>query len=227
MTGFQIKILACLFMLVDHIGLIFFPYNPIFRIIGRLAFPIFAFLIAEGYAKTSNIKFYFLRLTAFGLISQPIFQLVVKTGELNIFLTLSLGLLSILLFDKIKNKSLSWLSIILAATAAHFLNFSYGAYGILSIFFFWFYGGKEKFSQLFIIQGIIIFFYLFIEKLSLVNGALVITPPNFIQSFSIFALFFIYLYNGKRGRKLKYFFYVFYPAHLLTLFFIKYFAQYQ
>jgi hypothetical protein len=222
MTSFQIKILACLFMVSDHIGYIFFPSDQIFRIIGRLAFPIFAYLIAEGYRKTGNVWAYFLRLLVFGLISQPIFQLAIKTRELNIFLTLSLGLLAILLFDKIKNKKLGLLFVVLIAAAAYFLKSDYGAYGILSIFFFWLYGEKKDFTKLILSQWLLAVFYLFVEKLNVANGRLSINPYYFLQHFSLFALFFIYLYNGERGRKLKYFFYAFYPVHLLILVFIKY-----
>lgn len=222
MNSFQIKIFACLFMVSDHIGYIFFPSDLTFRMIGRLAFPIFAYLIAEGYKRTRNVKAYFFRLLAFGLISQLIFQLATKNRELNIFLTLSLGLLSILLFDRIKNKKLGSLSVILIAAMAYFLKSDYGAYGILSIFFFWFYGEKKDFAKLILSQWLLIIFYLLVEKSNLINGSFSLDPYYSIQFLSLFALFFIYLYNGERGRKLKYFFYAFYPVHLAILVFIKY-----
>jgi hypothetical protein len=65
-----LKLLAFLTMLIDHIGYMFFPNEMIFRIIGRLAFPIFAYQIAVGYSRTSNLKKYVLRLSLFALITQ-------------------------------------------------------------------------------------------------------------------------------------------------------------
>jgi hypothetical protein len=221
MTNFQLKILACLFMTLDHVGYLFFPSDLVFRFFGRLSFPIFAFLIAEGYRKTKNVYVYLFRLLIFGLISQPIFRLVMKTEELNIFLTLSLGLLSILLFDKMRNKKLGILFVILIAAAAYFLKSDYGAYGVFSIFFFWLYGEKKDFTKLFLSQCLLVVFYVVIEKLSLLNGNLTVNPYYFFQIFSLFALFFIYLYNNERGRELKYFFYAFYPVHLMILALIK------
>lgn len=222
MTSFQLKILACLFMVSDHVGYLFFPSDLLFRLFGRLSLPLFAFLIAEGYRRTKNVYAYLFRLLIFALISQPIFRMVFKTQELNIFLTLSLGLFSILLYDKIKNKKLGILLVILTAAAAYFLKSDYGAYGVFSIFFFWLYGEKKDFTKLFLSQCFLIVFYVAFEKSGLLKGGLTVNPYYFLQIFSLFALFFIYRYNGERGRELKYFFYAFYPAHLLILGLLNY-----
>ncbi|MFN2363319.1 MAG: TraX family protein, partial [Halarsenatibacteraceae bacterium] len=75
MSSFQIKMVAITTMLIDHIGSIIFPEYIILRVIGRLAFPLFAFLITEGYRHTSNINRYLVRLSIFALISQYPFWL--------------------------------------------------------------------------------------------------------------------------------------------------------
>ena len=70
MTSFQIKLLAIITMVIDHVGLFFFPHLQIFHIIGRLAFPLFAWLIAKGAKYTENINHYLFRLFVFALLSQ-------------------------------------------------------------------------------------------------------------------------------------------------------------
>ncbi|MFB2968893.1 TraX family protein [Aerosakkonema sp. BLCC-F183] len=76
MTAFQIKVLAALLMLVDHIGAIFFPKIFVLRIVGRLSFPLFAWLIGQGEKHTKNFKLYLVRLIILGLISQPVSYLL-------------------------------------------------------------------------------------------------------------------------------------------------------
>ena len=93
-TSNQLKLLACIFMLCDHVGFVLMNNNWIMRAVGRLAFPIFAFLLVEGYRHTSDIRKYFIRLFLFALISEVPFDLV-TTGRLfdmqkqNIFFTLA------------------------------------------------------------------------------------------------------------------------------------------
>lgn len=108
MTSFALKILACITMFIDHLGYIIFHKFSYFNYIGRLAFPIFAFQISEGFVHTKNIKKYFLRLGIFAVLSQIPFSLFHSTFSnefsLNVFFTLFLGLLSIFLYDKIPYK---------------------------------------------------------------------------------------------------------------------------
>ena len=105
MTSFALKIIALITMFCDHFGDAFLGHFSIFNLIGRFAFPIFAFQISEGYMHTRNIKKYFLRLSVFALISQIPFSLFSHKFlhssilSLNVFFTLLLGLLAIYLFD--------------------------------------------------------------------------------------------------------------------------------
>ena len=85
MSNFYLKLIACICMLIDHIGYLFFPQYEFLRVIGRIAFPIFSYLITEGYTHTSSIRKYSLRLLIFALISQIPYMLVFNTSNLNIF----------------------------------------------------------------------------------------------------------------------------------------------
>ena len=105
MTSFVLKIIALISMVCDHTGYIIFGGFAFMNYIGRLAFPIFAFLITEGYIHTSNFKKYFSRLLIFAVISQLPYILLFNNGfTLNILFTLTLGLLTITVYEKINNK---------------------------------------------------------------------------------------------------------------------------
>ena len=107
MTSFVLKIIALITMFIDHLGYAIYGKFSYLNYIGRIAFPIFAFQISEGFVHTKNIKKYFIRLLVFAIISQLPFMLFLSTFskniyELNIFFTLSFGLLAIFIFDKIR-----------------------------------------------------------------------------------------------------------------------------
>ena len=95
MTTFQIKLLAAVLMVCDHIGAVIFPKILILRFLGRLSFPLFAWLIGQGEKNTNNFKLYLLRLVILGVISQPIYYLTFHSSALNILATLAFGLLAI------------------------------------------------------------------------------------------------------------------------------------
>ncbi len=217
MNTFQLKLIAISSMLIDHIGAILFPEIIIFRIIGRLAFPIFAFLITKGYQKTSGLKKYMGRLMLFALISQIPFQMAFGSG-LNIFFTLFIGLYAIYLYDNYNKIYI----VILAGVFCEILKTDYGLYGIVLIFLFHYF--RNDFKQL-------------VKPVVFINLAIILVSglPYYnkgikqlqdilwiiIQSFSIISLVFIKHYNNKKGPGLKYFFYIFYPGHLLILSMIK------
>jgi len=129
MSAFVLKIIAMVTMTFDHSGYIIFGGSSFFNYIGRLAFPIFAFQISQGYIHTKDLKKYLGRLTIFAFVSQIPFMLFYYSATntpisiaqipstiynsistfdytLNIFFTLLIGLLAILAFDKIKYKSI-------------------------------------------------------------------------------------------------------------------------
>ena len=224
LSNFDLKFIAIITMTIDHIGVVFgTPFYNLLRAVGRLSFPIFAFLLTEGYVHTKSFSKYFLRLLVLALISEVIYDYVffgsfIYRGANNIFFTLALGLLTLFLLDKSKGlinryfKDKVDLFIILPITylliivimglMGEFLNFSYGMLGILVISFFYLF--KDNFPLIVISVSL--------STLILGEG---------MQYFSVFSLILIYFYNKKLGKKSKLFFYLYYPLHILVLGFIK------
>jgi hypothetical protein len=201
-------------MTIDHIGMIFFPKEIAWRIIGRLAFPLFAFLIYEGFMHTRSRVKYFLRLLAFGLLIEMGFMIIRRYVSLdynitrNIFLTLSFGLLGMMLINTRQHYLLKILEVGALAAASQWLKFDYGAYGVL----------------------LIVSFYLMRYDIRLAIGTHIVLNIVYfmvylgsIQFFSLFCWFFIAFYNGKLGPRMKpkYILYLYYPFHLIVLYLLK------
>jgi hypothetical protein len=216
MKASTLKILACIFMLIDHIGYVLFPKVIILRIIGRLAFPIFAYFIAEGYRRTKDLTGYLGRLLLFAMISVIPFSEAFKSYYFNIFFTLAMGLYSLYIYDKYKK----FIYVVLIGLLCQLLHTDYGLYGVLLVFFFnYHHEDFKKMSRDVIlltiiaqgIQGFINYYYFH-------------RNPVFtllIQPLCLFSLILIRYYNGERGLKLKYLFYAFYPVHLIVLILIS------
>lgn len=192
------------------IGWVYLGYQILRKVLGRLAFPIFCFLLAEGFEKTRSRSRYALRLFLFALISEIPFDLLFSLNPVswknqNVFFTLLLGFLTMWGMEKIKERSrdlmTQWCLQVLLVMAAGFLSekisCDYGAYGIIAIGLFYLFR-RNRFLQL--LLGCGSFFWEWPACLSCI-------PLSF--------------YNGKRGLNLKYAFYAFYPVHLLVLFLIR------
>lgn len=224
MTNFKLKLIAIITMLIDHIGYIFFPEITVFRIIGRIAFPIFCFLIVEGYYHTSDIKKYLIRLGIFAVISEIPYSIVFNRNW-NVFITLFLGLLALYLYDKYKQKDiqLSNFIIFIVALSASIIQCDYGEYGILLIFIFYYF--RNDFNSIvkyFLGLNILYVFLVFLNvyfQYGVINFNTLLSIS--LQLFSMLALVFIYFYNGEKGKSFKYIFYLFYPVHLIVLYIIK------
>lgn len=220
LSNFDLKLIAIITMTIDHIGVVFgTPFYNLLRAVGRLSFPIFAFLLTEGYVHTKSFGKYFFRLLVLALISEVIYDYVFYGSFIyleanNIFFTLALGLLTLWLLDKSRTlvkkyfKEKIDLTIILPITylliivvmglIAEFLNFSYGMLGILVISFFYLF--KKNFP---------------LTVLSVSLSTLILGDT--MQYFSLLSLILIYFYNKKLGKKCKVFFYLYYPLHILVL----------
>ena len=218
MTSFVLKIIAIVSMLFDHAGYIIFGKFSFMNYIGRLAFPIFAFGIAEGYTHTKDLKKYFLRLSIFALISQIPYMLFLNTiggnFTFNILFTLILGLLAITVYEKIDNKYLGLLFVILCGIISHFGYFDYGWFGIAVIFIFHIFKDKKLLMNLSFIFAVII---------NYIPNYIRTTRPEylFIILFCSLSLIPINLYNGKKGKDIKYMLYLFYPIHLIVLYLLN------
>lgn len=213
MNSLTLKIIACSIMFIGHIGYLFYPENLPIYILGRVGFPIFAFLIALGYIHTGNLGDYIKRLGLFAIISQiPYSIFLMLSGEdmfmPNILFSLVLGLAALILIESKYESITKTVGFIALLFIADYFNFSYGAYGILTILGSYVFLKKSK------IWGAIILFVIpFIETIRLF-----MREEYLFQFFAIFVLIPMFLYNGKKGRELpRMWFYWFYPVHLVVL----------
>ena len=213
LSNFDLKILAIITMTIDHIGAIIYPNIDAFRIIGRISFPIFCFLLVEGFNHTHNRFRYFIRLLLFAIITQPIYDYAFNNHELNILFTFSLSFLllsSIEFIKKIINKYNKGIENYLYKTISYLLI--YIIFLILSIIL------NVDYQALGI--SLVLIFYLspnILLSLLLYLIIAITLNVNNIQLYSLIAFIFIYFYNGKKGKNIKYFFYLYYPLHLLLL----------
>lgn len=226
-SGSALKLIAIITMFIDHIGAVIVERamlkfsndyavyerlatcDVILRSVGRIAFPIFCFLLVEGFLHTKNVWKYMLRLASFALISEIPFDLA-QVGRMfnlqsqNIFFTLLIGLFIIHCLDRIWKQE-SWpklsrvclyiVGICIGLLAAEYLNTDYGARGIIAIIALYAFR-FNRFNQA--IAGVLAFSWEFPA------------PVAFLP---------VLAYNGKRGNGNKYLFYAFYPLHLIILYF--------
>ncbi len=240
LSGSTLKIIAIIAMIIDHIAvvllgrivpieifglsfrrisslsefekiIIIFYYTM--RIIGRISFPIFAYLLIEGFMHTKNLKKYAIRLGIFALISEIPYDLamsnrIIYLRKQNVFFLLFISLLVIAGIKKIGEKKKGIISIFLKLVCLFFgmvisdlISTDYGYIGVLTIVVIYFLRDKGK-------------------DISIVSGCFVLMISVKLEIVSIFSLIPIKLYNGNRGLDIKYIFYMAYPAHLIILYFI-------
>lgn len=249
LTGSALKWIAVLSMLIDHTaatllfaaiqrngsygpGILSRDFYMAMRSIGRLGFPIFCFLLAEGFYHTRSRGKYLLRLGVFALLSEIPFDLSLKrvwkvfgtpaaeglarfgleTGGQNVFFTLFFGLLAALLWDKLLRGAERdcpagrGLAAILCAlglgAAAYYLHTDYKAMGVALVLVMVLLRDRPWTRDL-AAGGIL--------------AAMIPFGSSWIELFGVLAFPLFHLYNGQRGRQSKYFFYAFYPGHLLLL----------
>ena len=232
LNGNALKLIACLFMLCDHVGIILLQQVVALRIIGRLAFPIFAFFIAEGCKYTNNKIRYFLQIFILGVIFFVFQYFATANILLNIFITFSCSIVLVYVLGFAKrnlfaqNKStlkivfsiaLFCLLLFCCWMLCYYVQVDYAFWGILLPVFF----SLVDFSSVEEKPYIARFDNLYC-KLALGLVCLVLISLTAILSYewvSIFSLLLLLLYNGERGsKKLKYFFYIFYPLHIAILY---------
>lgn len=227
LNAMSLRLLALALMLTDHMWATVVPGNDWMTFIGRLAFPIFAFQIAEGYYHTSDFKRYAKRLLLFALISEVPFNLMMGSSVINPFhqnvmFTLLLGLLGIRAVDQARQggslwKSLGILLLVILAGAVGLVD--YGYLGVLTVIAFGVLRGfrGEKLAQL---LAMILLHGVLVEGRVFILGSFEVKE----QILAVLALIPIWLYNGEKGHRnkaLQYGCYVFYPAHMLILHLIR------
>ena len=237
LTANMLRTIAVIFMLSDHIWATALSFGDWMTYIGRMAFPIFAFQIAEGFVHTSNFKKYALRLLGFAVITEIPFNLfyssrVFTPYHQNVLFTLLLGLLAIKVIDglkkdrSLKNIALSvlLLGLILLASVVGFVDYNH--YGVLTVIMFYLMR-DFPFAWLGQLIGMILINIVIFEGLVFpveIFGKTFEIPS---QGFAVFALIPIWLYGNRKGKSskiLQYGFYAFYPLHMLVLFLIKHFS---
>lgn len=226
-----LRLIACLLMLCDHLWATIIPGNMWMTWVGRLAFPIFAFQIAEGFLHTSNFRRYAKRLLIFGLISEIPFDLVYGNTVFypfhqNVMFTLLFGLLAVKALDRAKEKHtlkavLGGICLAALCCLGGAITFSdYGALGVLTVIMFYI---CRSFPLAWAVQ----LCFMLVFNMVLFRGEyipIIIGEHSFefqTQGFAAFALIPIWLYNGKKGvsgKAVQYAFYAFYPLHLLVLY---------
>lgn len=209
-----LKWIAILTMTVDHVGAVLYPDLHVLRYVGRLSFPLFAYLLMLGMESTRNTRNYFIRLFVFALVSQVPF--ILATGRepfesLNIFFTLSAGLLFIY---GVKRNSIFAVVPLLASLL---LPFDYSVYGIAIIGCMYILKENTTFGT---------------ASLLLLNALFLVPFNSQVLSVAVIPLIILHK-NGSLTRKKeiqgdyglpvwrKYFFYVYYPLHLCILYWIK------
>ena len=232
LSSFSLHILAMVFMLMDHMWATVVPGNLWLNCVGRLVFPMFAFMLVEGYHRSRSVRKYMLRLLIFAIVSEVPFDLMVSGSLLypfcqNVMWTLLLGLGTMYLIDRLiggKQSLLRYLAafaaVIVSAVLATLLMLDYFGFGVLTVLTFYIFRGGNWISRL----GQLV--CLALINLELIGG--LVMPVSLFglsfdlpqQGFALLSLVFIWLYNGRQGphgKAVKYSFYVFYPLHMLIL----------
>jgi len=225
LDGTTLKIIAMISMVFDHVGDMFFPDVMWPRMIGRLAMPVFSFCIAEGFSYTKDKMKYLCRLGAFALISEIPFDLAfegkIGFSHQNIMLSFFLAAAALLLYDRIQGNedqerihSSVWKTVfgVCAVLAVSVLSFllraDYTFFAVIAVFLFYVFRSKHPLIR----AGIGVAFL----SITRTIGYYCATGFSFIP---------LAMYNGKKGKGLKWMFCLFYPGHLLLLAAVKHFLH--
>lgn len=238
LSGSTIKIIAVITMFADHFGQIvlkngialnaprqlFSDYEfsillnviEVCNIIGSIAFPLFCFLLVEGFMHTHNLKKYIIQLGMFAVITEPIYDLsfnqsLFSLNQQNVLFTLLIGVLTLTLIKRCNHHVISAIFLAgLSGFISYFLKLDGWYYGIALITIFYLFHDYRGLKYIFVIVAMYV--------CGLDYSLHAILGPYFLVSMS--SLLIIAFYNGRRGLKMKYVFYLFYPCHLLILYMI-------
>lgn len=211
LSGSALKIIAVVSMVVDHCAYYLMDGNTmayeVMRCFGRIAFPVFAFLVAEGFAHTRNRMRYFLSLLLFAAVSEvPWYLLNGADGTHNVMFTLALGVSALAAFERLRgHRALVIAAILLATLSAEVSGLDYGWRGIVVILIFHLFKSKKYYQSARLLQ--LAFAFPFMLHYGIIGALL--------------ACSVILLYDGTRGiirgKVAKYGFYAIYPVHLIII----------
>lgn len=233
LSSFALHLLAMLWMLCDHLWATLFPAQEWLTCLGRMAFPIFAFLTAQGYFHTSNIRRYMGRMLLFAILSEIPFNLIYGSSPVypfhqNVLWTFLMALFCIRFLETVKTRQKWWIAVPVMIAAVGFVYLlgtimmvDYLGAGVLTVLVFWFFNQKTWWcflGQLVCLSvlniGILGGYY---YSISLFGHEFEIVQ----QGFAVLALIPIWLYNGTQGyhsKAFQYACYAFYPIHMLILY---------
>jgi len=201
-----LKLTAVLTMTLDHVGYAFFPEVMLLRFFGRLAMPLMAFVMAEGYAHTQNKKKYAARLFAFALISQLPYYFALGLKQGNVLFTLLISFLLLWVCEAGVRLSLKALAVLVLCLLSFFCDWTIFCPMFVSAFYI-FREKPIKQAAAFSVVGLILLAAMYINH-------------GYLDCYAVgifLMLPFLFLYDGRRGRGLKWFFYAYYPAHLALI----------
>ena len=192
----MIELVAVVSMIIEHVGFVFFPEMIIFQIIGRLSFPLYAYLIALGYSRTKNSIIYFFRVLVLAIVSQWFFNYLISPIKLNVCFTLSFSIISLIVFESNRiNKVLKLFLYILILFLALLLGCEYGSYGILLVLLFHLYirNQHDKTYKIYAITSIIlliivsmfVFSFSIIHLYSILSLPIILLTPKNIQKIKV------------------------------------------
>lgn len=220
LTGNQLKLIALITMTVDHVGMLLLPQYPILRHIGRLAYPIYAYMIAEGCRYTKNMSRYLGTMAAMAALCQVVYLVAMASLYQCILVTfsLSIGMILLLRYARQKRSAWAWLLAAAGLLAVFFVTeilplllpgtdyrVDYGFWGVLLPVAV--YLGQTRAQKLGLAAVLL-------AALGWASGP--------VQWAALLALPLLALYNGQRGKwKMKYAFYLYYPAHLVAIHFLQ------
>lgn len=229
MTTTKLKWTALFTMIIDHIGLLFFPSYTIIRIVGRVSFPIFAFLLAQGFSHTHSKFQYLLRLGMFAIIAEIPYDLCFSQTAFNwekqsIMVELFIGFLALICLEKAMYKNFLWIfGSILALILSLVAHASYGVYGIAIIMAFYAFRKTRGADILAFLALTYAFYGITNYSLAFLGQSYTLLQINDVQMYACIAAVPLAIYNGKLGKKpSKWMFYIVYPVHLLILWFSYY-----
>lgn len=232
-TSFFLHILAMALMLCDHLWATIVPGNEWLTCVGRIAFPLFAFMTVEGYFHTKNLKLYIRRLLIFAALSEIPFNLmtggsIFNPAHQNVLWTFLIGMGLIRLIEWARSKPftvrrwlLAALGILPGCTVALLGMTDYMHFGVLTVLVFYLFRGRRWWC---FAGQLLCLWYINFEAMGgwvypfELFGREWLFPQ---QGFALLALIPIWLYRGKQGlysKALKYTYYAFYPVHLLLLY---------
>lgn len=239
LSGNALKMIAAISMLADHIGLLFFPFNGIWRILGRLALPIFAFMIAESAKYTRNRKRHFFTMFGLAVICQIVY-FIFDSGSTYMCILVTFSISTLLIyalqnfkralfsknsdkFDKALSGCIFFGGILATFVLNSFVTIDYGFIGCVmpvsvALFDFKDIDAPKKYKRLDRLEYKLVCLTVPLIALIISNMMRGVFIIPYTQIFSLLAIPLLLLYSGKRGTpKLKYFFYLFYPLHLAIL----------